>query len=401
MRRFCLAISIFFSAPLAADETVLSLEERVARLERPAVKWSGVIQADARHYIGDLLKPATNELLLRRARLQMDSDLDPRLTLCLQGEFAGASASLVDAYADLKLGAGFTLRLGRFKTPLSLERWRSDPSRDTVELGFSSGLVTDRDQGALLEWTDSRGVALLQGGVVNGGQDGESPRNDTDDDKDAVGRVFFHPFRLIDAPALKDLGIGWAASGGHRASLSALPAYKSPGQATVFSYNAGTQFDGQTWRVVPQAYYYAGPVGLLFELAKSEFQAYRLGVTKTSSTFLHHDAFQVQGLYVLTGQDASFKGSKAGAVALLGRYEELRLDSGTFDRTGETRFASLLSSVSRANSWSAGLSWQALANARFVIHWTETRFTDGANLAGLQTDRETEQVLFARAQFTY
>lgn len=412
MRVFLLIISLIAVPALGAEADPLALgelQQRVEALEkRSSVRWSGVIQADARHYFGDLLKPQNNELLLRRARLQADAELDPRLALRLQGEFAGASASLVDAYADLKLGAGWTLRLGRFKTPLSLERWRSDPSRDSVELGFSAGLVTDRDQGALLEWSDPRGVALLQGGVVNGGQDGDSPRNDTDDDKDAVGRVFFHPLRLIDAPAFKDLGIGWAASGGHRAGLNALPSYRSPGQATVFSYNSGTQFDGQTWRVVPQAYYYGGPLGLLFELAKSEFQALRSGTDKVGSTFLHHDAFQVQGLYVLTGEDASFKGVKLGpgsgawgSLALLGRYEELRFDSETFDRTGAPRFASLLSSISRASSWSAGLSWQALANARFVLHWTDTRFTDGAAAGGKQADREAEQVLFARAQFTY
>jgi phosphate-selective porin OprO/OprP len=280
-----------------------------------------------------------------------------------------------------------------------------------VEFGFSAGLVTDRDQGALIELSDAGQVATLQGGVVNGGTDGSSPLNDNEDDKDAVGRLFLHPFRAFHADGLGDLGLGLAASSGHRSGLAALPSYKSPGQATVFSYGAGTTINDHNWRVVPQAYFFWRNFGLLAELAKSESQFQRLTPTaKIASTWLHHDAWQVQGSWVLTGEKTSFKGVKLskeessawGSLALVGRYEELRFDGETFDKAGEKRFADPSSSITRAQSWTLGLNYVPVSSTKLLLQWSETHFMEGAkDSLGQKTDREKERLLLVRAQFTY
>lgn len=390
---------------LAAVFAIFAVLAAPARAQDPVWVWQGLLQQHLRVLESPRPQGLNEGFLAPRIRGSAQATW-PALSLRVQALGGEGRLDWEDAYLELLLGQGFSLRLGRFKVPLGLEAGRDEAVQDWAEPGFCAGLLSLGDQGVLLRWEDERGLVQVEGAVVNGGQDGEAPLTDTDSDKDAVGRVYLRPFRAARWEAWRNLGLGWAASGGHRSQLLNLPRYASPAGVPLFRYHDGTHFDGQVWRVAPQAAWRWDRVDLRFELAKSEFQAQRVsGTGGTNSTFLHHDAFQVQGLWALGGARVDERGlgraegSAWDAWALLGRYQELRFDSGTYDRVGETRFASLRESVSRAESWSVGLACLPRPDLRVQLTWTQTRFRDGAQDAdGRQRDREPEGFLLLQVQ---
>ena len=112
-------------------------------------------------------------------------------------------------------------------------------------------------------------------GVVNGATDGSSLDVDDRDAKDVVARVFVQPFKNGDNEGLKQLGFGIAGSSGTQRGtiVTPNPAHDPHvGPARSSSGTNGRDGGGHDvrgvhgrrhWRVVPQAYYYIGPLGLL------------------------------------------------------------------------------------------------------------------------------------------
>jgi phosphate-selective porin OprO/OprP len=396
------------------------------------LKFSGVFQEDSRNYFDDpwgapsSLRQPANVILPRRARLQLDAQLGPQVKLRYQQELfpTAGTNSVVDAFGEIKVAPWTTLRLGLQKTPLSLERWRSDPARDFVELGYTASLVTDRDTGAWLEVSDPSQVFLVGGGVFNGSPDtGNIVITDTDSEKDAVAKVFFHPFRLIDALALQNFGIGVAGSAGNRIAAVSSPSYKSVGQdaVTIYSYNANVVVEGAGYRIVPQAYWFYDSLSFLGEYVQDSqnVQAPNAGVNDVNQAQLNQTAWQAQLGWVLTGEDAAFTGLKLnknsyswGALQLVGRYEGLSFDQAGFNQLGaanntvvSTRFVDPSKSVSSLQSYGAGLNYVPFNNTKFLLNYEETQYQGGntVRVNGINTisNRPTERVLFARAQFSY
>ena len=175
--------------------------------------------------------------------------------------------------------------------------------------------------------------------MVNGAIDGGSLDIDDRDGKDVVARVFVQPFKNGDNDGLKQLGFGIAGSNGtQRGTILTpnLPTIRTSGQQIFFRYRldltaAGTTFaDGAHWRVVPQAYYYNGPLGLL-----TEYVAASQAVRRDQQTArIGSSAWQLTGTWVLTGEKGSYRGvapthpfdTKSGALGafeLTARYHVL------------------------------------------------------------------------------
>ena len=119
---------------------------------------------------------------------------------------------------------------------------------------------------------------------------------------------------------------------------------------------------------------------------------------------LRNSAWQVAGSIVLTGERASYKGVTPkkpfdlknggwGALELAGRYSVLRIDPDAFPT-----FASISSSAQEAQAWAAGLNWYLNRNVKLVLDYEETHYDGGA--AG-GSDRDTERVVFTRAQVSF
>jgi phosphate-selective porin OprO and OprP len=243
--------------------------------------------------------------------------------------------------------------------------------------------------------------------VFNGTVDGrDSATSNPDNEFEATARVFWEPFKN-DANAWAGFGVGIATSVGDNFGQgnNFLPRYRTPGQATFFSYRNEAAADGLHRRWSPQAYYYNGPLGLLGEYVTSE-QEVRLvaGANAGRVEHLENESWQVVGSWVLTGEDASYRGVARpnhpftvgaagwGALELVARYGELDIDDDAFPL-----FANPTASASRVDAWSIGLNWYLTQNLKLVANYTQAAF-DGGAAAG---DREDEKTLFTRAQISF
>ena len=367
------------------------------------LKLGVLLQADNRVFIDDDDRPQNDTFLWRRVRPTLEGSWGDLVGFRLTPEFAGDSASLVDAYVDLKFSPAATLRLGKVKGPIGLERLQSGAALALVERGYPTELAPNRELGAQLQGTLAGAKLGYVLGVYNGAADGrDSPTTNPDNDYELAGRLFLEPWKG-GAGALSGLGLGIAASTGdkHGAGNNFLPRYRTPGQSTFFSYAAGVAADGGHSRWSPQAYWYIGPLGLLGEYIRSRQEV--VDTATAARATLDNEAWQLTGSWVLTGERASYRGVRPdhpfapgqggwGAFELVARYGLLDIDNAAFPL-----FASASSSASESRAWTLGLNWYLTGNLKLVANYSHADFVGGA----VGGDREDEKTFFTRAQFSF
>jgi Phosphate-selective porin len=164
----------------------------------------------------------------------------------LQPDFGGGRAIIRDAYVDARFLPWFQVKGGKFKTPFGIERLQSASALKFVERALPNNLVPDRDLGIELHGDLFNGVLIYSLAYLNGVNDGSTSESfgdiDPNDSKDAVARLFAHPFKHSGFIPLQGLGLGAAVSyveaGGNPTSTN-LPSYRTAGQQTFFSYRTG------------------------------------------------------------------------------------------------------------------------------------------------------------------
>ena len=122
--------------------------------------------------------------------------------------------------------------MGKFKSPVGLERLQSATALAFVERAYPTALVPNRDVGVMLHGNLAGGVVAYAAGVFNGAPDGGSVDLDLADGKDVAGRLFLSPFKR-GGGALEGLGFGIAGTTGKQ--TGALPAYRSGGQVSLLT----------------------------------------------------------------------------------------------------------------------------------------------------------------------
>ncbi len=362
-------------------------------------RFHGLVQTDARFYLGDQRAPNTNGFLIRRARPILDATLYRDFDLYIAPDFGGGAAVLQDAYLNFHPVPQARLRIGKFKEPFGLERLQSDVNNRFIEVGLPSALVPNRDVGASIYGDVRDGIFSYAVGVFNGVPDGGSVDADTNDGKDLAARIFAQPFKSSDSEWAKGLGLGVAVTDGSQSG--ALPSYRSFGQATFFSYLSSATADGERLRLSPQVYYYNGPFGFLSEYVLSS-QEVRKGTVIEKFT---HGAWQVAGSYLITGDKAGYKGVSPlkpfdpkngnwGAWELAARYGELDVDDAAFTRG----YVNPTTSATKAAEWIVGVNWYLNRAVRFTANYGETSFTGGA--ARIE-NREKEKAILTRFQIAF
>lgn len=368
------------------------------------LKVRGLLNVDGRLFTDNKKDIGTTDtFLVRRARPIFEGNVYKNFGFYIMPELGGGSLSLVDGYADYLHSPEFKLRAGKFKEPFHLERLQSIAAANFVELGLPANLSPNRDVGAQVYgdvWNEGFSYAL---GVFNGSADqGSSGATDVDtnNDKDVAARVFVQPFRNTDNTLFQGLGLGVAGTHGHKEG-GTTPTFRSPGQASVFSFQTGTTADGPHTRLSPQGYWYWRNIGVLAEHVTSNQELVRGAV----SDKFENTAWQVSGGYVLTGEDASFKGVKPkkpfnwatgdwGAWEIVSRYGELDLDDAYFDKN----FALSQNSITDASAWAVGVNWYLNNNVRWMLDFERTNFS-GGGLDG--EDRQPESAILTRWQIAY
>jgi phosphate-selective porin OprO/OprP len=370
-----------------------------------ALRLRGYAQTDARFVPGDGAGAFTNSFLLRRARPILEATVGRYFDFRLMPDFGQGQTVLFDAYWEGKFDPAFTVRAGKFKSPIGLERLRSATDITFAERGFPSNLAPNRDIGLQIAGDISGGVLSYQAGVFDGAADLGNLDADLGDSKDLVARLFVQPFGR---GTLQGSGFGVAGSTGNEqgsATATGLPGYRTPSQQTFFRYRTGTTpgstalAAGRRSRLYPQAFLAAGSLGILGEYAVS-----RQYVTLAGTTVgLEHHAWQASGSYFLTGERAGFrsptprkpfdlKAGTFGALELAARYGEIDIDADAFPH-----FADPAGSARGAKGFGLGINWYLNKAIKLLVNYEHTTFAGGA----ASGDRKPEDYVVTRFQHSF
>ncbi|MEY4021848.1 MAG: phosphate-selective porin, partial [Pseudomonadota bacterium] len=281
----------------------------------------GVAQLDFRRFEGNSAAGTVYDgFLFRRIRPTFEGTVFKNYGFRFTPEFAqsgdGSDTSgikqnqtrVVDAYFDIKHNPEASVRLGKFKPFVGLERLQGAADTKFIERSYvSNNILPNRDLGVSLYGVVADKKVNYAVGVFNGVKDGGENFTNQDDNnaKDLTARIFTTPFAGTDSK-LAGLGLGIAGTWSS-ATNNALPAYKTPGQAyNFFTYSSTTAANGSRNRLSPQAHYYSGPLGILAEYATVD-QAVKKGTTTDN---LKNSAWHISTSWLLTGEDASYGGVK-------------------------------------------------------------------------------------------
>lgn len=250
------------------------------------IKFRGLLQADHRHYFdgandvrgrsneragtlnADGFHNAEDTSLLRRVRPTIEGKVAGKYGFRFTPEFAGGSASAVDAYVEANLNPAFKIRAGKQKSIVGLERLQGGGDIKFVERSYvTNAILPNRDLGVTVSG-DLLGNKLNYGvGIVNGVADGGniSTGAEYNGEREYTARIFATPFIDSDS-ALAGLGFGiggtWTDYTGEKnlnftdtsaadATRNGLPSYVTEGQQTFFRYTGNAIADGQRIRWSP------------------------------------------------------------------------------------------------------------------------------------------------------
>lgn len=368
----------------------------------------GIIHADYREFGGDAFPTAVDGFLARRIRPTFEGTVFGKYGFRFTPEFGEASTTstptIIDAYLDIREKTEFQIRIGKHKPFVGLERLQSASDIKFIERSFvSNNVLPNRDFGVSIfgDVLDKRLNYAV--GIFNGVQDGGNigTTQDANNQKTYTARLFATPFVNETDNPLRGLGFGVATTRGNNSAL--ISGYKTPGQANnFFAYKTGTApgtttANGEQDRWSPQAYYYKGPFGLLYEYAWVS-QPIKFA---NNSTTVENSAWQLAGSWLLTGEDASFRGVKPysrfqsgpdggwGAFELVARYQENQIDKTTPSAFLPTSYAL------KASGIALGLNWYLNESSKFALNFERT------NLTGGTLDGKTENFLVGRYQLSF
>ncbi|MBI5505088.1 MAG: porin [Deltaproteobacteria bacterium] len=402
---------IQISAAAAAETPVVTAGSKGFVLTSPdkafELKLRGYLQADGRFVADDDNKTFNNTFLLRRVRPLFEGTLYSIYGFRVMPDFGGGSTVLQDAYIEANFLPELKFRAGKFKGPVGLERLQSGTDIRFVERGLPTNLVPNRDVGVQVSGDLFDNTLSYAIGGFNGAPDGGNSDVDVSDDKEFEGRVFATPLRNHFGP-FQNLGFGFGATYGDTKTSSDLGKFKTQAQQTFFSYRSSSTptpvntavAHGLRYRLAPQANWYYKQFGLLGEYVRSS-QEVRIDTTQRT---LDHDAWQILGSWIVTGEENSYKGVTPsapfdisqgtwGAWELVGRYGELDVDDSAFPV-----FADPEKSATAAQSWGVGVNWYLNKNVRLEADYEQTTF-DGGGKSG--ADRDDEQAFFTRLQLAW
>jgi phosphate-selective porin OprO/OprP len=359
----------------------------------------GYVQFDGRFFSGDVSALAVDNFLLRRARPIFAGTVARHFEFQIMPDFGVGTTVLQDAWLDVNYSTKARVRVGKFKSPVGLERLQSATALTFVERAYPTALVPNRDLGVMLHGNLAGGVVAYAVAVLDGAPDGGSVDLDLNDGKDVAGRLFLSPFKRGKS-VLKDLGFGIAGTTGKQ--TGALPAYRSSGQVSLLTIVQGITADGTRNRLSPQLSFYSGRFGLMAEYAWTESWVKKAS-TGTRAQF-SGEAWQATTTFTLTGEKASYSGvrpseafepgkGKWGALELAARVNGLELGQEAF-REG---LVDPTKSIQKAFAWAVGVNWYLNRNIKQVVDFERTTFTGGADGA----DRPAENAIFIRTQIAF
>jgi len=333
-------------------------------------------------------------------------------------DFGQGRTVIQDAFVRARLNPAAQLVMGKFKSPVGLERLQSANDMRWVQRGFPTSLVPNRDLGLAFGGDVAGGRFSYQAACFNGSNDGGSSETfadvDVNDDKEYVLRLFTQPFAESERFAIRGLGLGIAGTYTDQVGTALqplLPVFRTPGQSTFFRFRAAgtataaTIADGERIRLAPQAYYYVGSLGVLAEYTEVSQDVSRVVPSGLREATVDTNAWQLAVSYFLTGEEASFKGFQPktrfspsegtwGALEIKARVQQLNVDDNAFGGAVES-FADAAVSARRADSYGIGLNWYLDENVKWLFDAEHTMFEGGAAGGADRKDEDAYQLRLA------
>ncbi len=361
----------------------------------------GYAQADDRMFSQTIHGEELDTFLFRRIRPLFEGTLFNAIDFRFMPDFGQSTYQVQEAYLELKSVKFAKLRVGKFKEPIGLEVLRSDRELTFAERSLASDLVPLRYIGAQVSGSVLSDSISYAAGYFNGSSDGSNgPFSQWSQGNEAAVRLFLRPFATSGVSALHQLGFGAAGSAGDQHGTIA--GLKTMGQTTFFKYSSTATANGQHNRLAPQAYYYAGPFGLMGEYVLSSQDVLDKGLIQR----MRNEAWQLAGSVVLTGEKNAYSGirprnatehvrglRRLGALELALRFSQLRIDGDAFPR-----FANPALAAQSANERAVGLNWYLNRYVKFVIDYEHTGFRMAPSTV---TPLRSENLLMNRIQLAF
>lgn len=361
----------------------------------------GYVQADDRMFSDNIQGAELDTFLFRRIRPLFEGTLFNAVDFRFMPDFGQNNPQIQEAYLELKSVPFAKLRVGKFKEPIGLETLRSDRTLTFVERSLASDLVPLRYIGAQVSGSVLSDSIAYATGYFDGSSDGSNGVfTQWAHSNEAAARLFFQPFATTGVSAIRQFGVGLAGSAGDQ--HGAIAGLKTVGQTTFFKYSSSAVADGQHNRLSPQAYYYAGPFGLMSEYVISSQEVLNKNVNQRVS----NKAWQVEGSVMLTGEKNSYNGIRPrisfepnrgfrhfGAVELALRCSQVRIDGDAFPR-----FANPLTAAQQAQEQGVGLNWYLNQYVKLTTDYEHTTFKMAMKTAA---PLHNENVLMSQIQLAF
>ena len=204
------------------------------------INFGGIIQGDGRFFTSGEDKNGGSTFFLNRVRPIITGSVAKYYNFNITPDFGQGKVTLQDAYLNITYFDYASLRTGKFKAPLDLERLQSDRDLEFSERSEIQNLVPNRDTGADLHGRLLNGLVFYDAALMNGVPNNTAADTtdiDNNDGKDFVGRIFTTPFELSENRWLKGLGFGFGGSYGDERGTTT-STYKTYGMSTWFTYNS-------------------------------------------------------------------------------------------------------------------------------------------------------------------
>ncbi len=380
-----------------------------------SIRFRGTMHLDGR-YLPDDEAGVVDTFQATRVRPIVEGTLGGIYDFKFMPDFGQGRTVIQDAFVTARFNPAAQLTVGKFKSPVGLERLQSANDIKWVQRGAPTALAPNRDIGLQLAGDLGGGRFSYQAALLNGSNDGGSSEafaeTDINDDKEWALRLFALPFAESERFALRGLGIGIAGTYTDQsgsATQPLLPSFRSPGGATFFRYRQfgttpGTIADGERTRLAPQAYYYVGSLGVIAEYTEVSQDVSRVVAAGTRTGTVDSDGWQLAVSYFLTGEEAAFRGFQPksryspkdgtwGAFEVLARVQSLSVGDEAFTG-GADSFADPLASARQADVWGLGFNWYLNENVKWLLNYEHTRF-DGGAATGDRPDEDAWQLRLA------